>query len=176
MSGWFTKIFRKAKVVSAEETGAAPIAVAFDSTANSWLFRIPRSRSAISGFCAFIEKRLPPDYVDTDTLRAFQVAFDELLTNVVAHADGPAEEPIDVLLRRNSGEISATIRYRASAYDPTRLPRPDTEAPMDARPIGGLGVHLVREMMDEFSHRYVQGCNELHLTRRSARIPAPAQP
>jgi serine/threonine-protein kinase RsbW len=188
MWDWLTRRWRKTETIPATEasvplprasTGArAPstsagststgstIAVAFDSTANSWLFRVPRTREAISGFCAFVEKRLPVDYVDLDTLRAFQVAFDEILTNVLSHASAEsAHEPVDVLLRRTGTEVSATIRYRAAEYDPTVRSAPDTDASIADRPIGGLGVHLVRTMMDAFTHRYAQGCNELVLTR-----------
>ena len=40
---------------------------------------------------------------------------------------------------------------------------PDTDAALDDRPVGGLGVHLVREMMDEVSYRYEDGRNRLLL-------------
>ncbi len=141
------------------------IAVAFDSTAHTWLFRIPRERTAISEFCATLERRLPKAYCGADTLHAFQVAFDELLTNVVMHADGPADEPIEVLLKRDEGEVTALLRYRASAYDPTSRDAPDIGAPLAERPVGGLGVHLVRNLVQRFEHRYVDGWNELTLAR-----------
>lgn len=141
------------------------VAVAFDSTAHTWLFRIARERGAISEFCAALERRLPSDYASADALRAFQVAFDELLTNVVMHADGPQDAPIEVLLKRDPVEVTALLRYRASAYDPTTRPAPDVEASIAERDIGGLGVHLVRELMTRFEHRYVDGWNELTLAR-----------
>jgi anti-sigma regulatory factor (Ser/Thr protein kinase) len=145
--------------------GRPRVAVAFDSTAHTWLFRIARERQAISEFCAALERRLPADYASADALRAFQVAFDELLTNVVMHADGPLDAPIEVLLKRDPVEVTALLRYRASAYDPTARPQPDTEASIADREIGGLGVHLVRQLMTRFEHRYVDGWNELTLAR-----------
>ncbi len=144
-----------------------PLMVALDSAAHTWLFRVPRQRGAITDFCAMVEKRLPPGYASLDTLRAFQVAFDELLTNVVAHTTEYPDEPIEVLLKREPERILAVIRYRGVSFDPTQQPRPDTAAKLGDRPIGGLGVHLVRTLMDEFRHAYIAGFNELTLLRRA---------
>jgi anti-sigma regulatory factor (Ser/Thr protein kinase) len=151
---------------SSRQPAQAPrVAVAFDSTAHTWLFRISREREAISEFCAALEKRLPADYASADALRAYQVAFDELLTNVVMHADGPREAPVEILLKRDAHEITALLRYRASPYDPTARAAPDVDAPLAQREVGGLGVHLVRTLMARFEHRYADGCNELILAR-----------
>ena len=159
---------RSAAVEASSPGGATkpPLMVALDSAAHTWLFRVPRSRAAITDFCAMIEKRLPPGYASLDALRAFQVAFDELLTNVVAHTTEFPDEPIEVLLRREPDRILGIIRYRGVPFDPTRMPEPDTGAALQDRPIGGLGVHLVRTMMDEFRHAYIAGFNELTLHRK----------
>ena len=97
---------------------------------------------------------------------AFQVAFDELLTNVVSYAEGGSDEPIGVALDARDGTATATIRYRAAAYDPTARAAPDTTLDIAERAIGGLGVHLVQTMMDEFTHAYVDGYNVLTLRKR----------
>ena len=144
-----------------------PLMVALDSAAHTWLFRVPRSRVAITDFCAMIEKRLPPGYASLDALRAFQVSFDELLTNVVAHTTEFPDEPIEVLLKRDPEKVLAVIRYRGVPFDPTQHPVPDTAAPIGHRPVGGLGVHLVRTLMDEFRHAYIAGFNELTLLKKS---------
>ena len=98
-------------------------------------------------------------------MRAFQVTFDELLTNVVMHADGPLDEGVEILLRRDADAVTAVLRYRATAYDPTSRPDPDLDAPVMQRKIGGLGVHLARKLMQRFEYRYEAGCNEITLVR-----------
>jgi anti-sigma regulatory factor (Ser/Thr protein kinase) len=140
--------------------------VAIDSSTRTWLFRVAREREAISEFCAYVAQRLPPDYAGPEVLHAFQIAYDELLTNVVMHADGPREENIEVLLKRDPGMVSSIIRYRASPYDPTARAAPDTEAGIAERAIGGLGVHLVKNLMDEFAHRHADGHNVITLRKR----------
>ena len=126
------------------------------SSNGEWLFAVPRHRGAISDFCALIELRLGSD-ADLDALRAFQVAFDELLTNVVSYADGGGGEPIGVLMRQADGALASEIRYRAAAYDRTARAAPDTELGIAERDMGDLSVHLVKEMIDRFEHRYVDG-------------------
>jgi anti-sigma regulatory factor (Ser/Thr protein kinase) len=141
------------------------IGVALDSTTHTWLFRIPRDRAAVSSFCAGMVRRLPPDYASADLLHALQVSFDELLTNVVMHAGGPADEAIEVLLRRAEHGVEAVIRYRAPAWDPTRATPPALDADLHARAPGGVGLHLVRELMQRFEYRHVDGWNEVLLER-----------
>lgn len=141
------------------------------SNAGEWLFAVPRHRGAISDFCALIEVRLGSD-ADLDALRAFQVAFDELLTNVVSYADGGGDEPIGVLMRQAHGTLDSEIRYRAAAYDPTAREAVNTDLGIAERDIGGLGVHLVKEMMDRFEHSYVDGYNVLLLSKKLVVAPA----
>lgn len=146
--------------------GDAPaVMIALDSSASTWLFRVPRTRAAIADFCAMVERRLPPGYAGLDVLRAFQVSFDELLTNIVTHAREFPEQPVEVLLKREPGRIAAVIRYRGTRFDPTAQGEADTTSELSERQIGGLGLHLVRVMMDEFRHAHVAGFNELTLVK-----------
>lgn len=156
-----------AQHAAAADGAKPPLMVALDSAAHTWLFRVPRTRRSITDFCAMIEKRLPPGYATLDALRAFQVAFDEILTNVVAHTTEFPDEPIEVLLKRDPDKVLAVIRYRGVPFDPTAHPPPDTAAPLGQRPVGGLGVHLARTLMDEFRHTYIAGFNELTLHKKS---------
>ena len=128
-----------------------------------WLYAVSRRRTAVAALCARLERHWSSDL---DSLRAFQIAFDELLTNVIDYAQGGSDEPMAVHLRREDDGWSATIRYRALAYDPTARAAPDTELGIAERAIGGLGVHLVRTLMDEFAHRYDHGHNVLTLRKR----------
>ncbi len=141
------------------------IGVALDSTTHTWLFRIPRDRAAVSSFCAGVARRLPPDYASADLLHALQVSFDELLTNVLEHAGGPVNDPIEVLLRRTESRVEAVIRYRAPAWDPTRADAVPVAADLHKHAVGGLGLRLVRELMQRFEYRHVDGWNEIFLER-----------
>ena len=57
------------------------------------------------------------------------------------------------------------LRDDAPPFDPLSLAAPDLAAGLDERSMGGLGIHLVRELVDEVSYRRVDGRNELTLSK-----------
>lgn len=132
-----------------------------------WKLRVERDRSAIGRFNDRLEKTLLPS-VPESALRAVQVAVDELLTNVLMHAQ-QASGTIEVQLARSQGSIDATISYLAEPFDPTAWKAPPKESgiSIDTARIGGHGIPLVRTLMDDFSHEYTaDGHNVLHLRKR----------
>lgn len=95
---------------------------------------------------------------------ALSLAFEELLTNVVNHGYAgrdPAGEQMTVELRREGERLLARIEDGGSAFDPTQAPEIDTGQDIDERRIGGLGVHLVRTLVDELAYRRQDGRNIL---------------
>jgi anti-sigma regulatory factor (Ser/Thr protein kinase) len=63
-------------------------------------------------------------------------------------------------LERADGKLNLSLSDDGPAFDPLALPTPDLDAPLEERPVGGLGVYLVREMMDDvsYSHRGGRNC------------------
>ena len=55
--------------------------------------------------------------------------------------------------------------FRVSAFDLTLAPKADTALPLMERKIGGLGIHLIREMMDDVRYRHVDGNNQIVLIK-----------
>lgn len=70
-------------------------------------------------------------------------------------------------LRLDGGILEVELEDDARPYDPTAVPHPDIDAPIEARPIGGLGIHFVREMMDGFAYRRSEGRNVVTLTKET---------
>lgn len=99
-----------------------------------------------------------------DMQRLFQLnmAVEELITNIVRH--GGASEPISVVIRKDPGEFSIELSDQGIPFDPfTQAPKPDLEATLTDRPIGGLGIHLVRKMLDRVAYRREGGRNVVTL-------------
>jgi len=90
---------------------------------------------------------------------------DELLTNVIMHAQH-ADGPIELQLARSAGALDVTIRYVAAPFDPTVAKRAPAAASISASQLGGLGIPLVRALMDEFRHEYIDGRNVVHLRKK----------
>jgi anti-sigma regulatory factor (Ser/Thr protein kinase) len=133
-------------------------------SAQVWVARVERDRSAIGRFSDSLQARLA-DTVPAKALHDVLVAFDELLTNVIMHAEQTAG-PIDVELRYGPRAIEATISYFAAEFDPTLWRAAPSGMTLAGSRIGGLGITLVRSLMDEFRYEFVDGRNVLRLVKR----------
>ncbi|WP_029898504.1 ATP-binding protein [Desulfohalovibrio reitneri] len=94
------------------------------------------------------------------------LALDEVVTNIVSY--GFEEEGghlVEVRLRLEGGVLTVEIRDDAPPFDPTTAPMPKLELPPEDRPVGGLGLHLVRNVMDGVEYVRRDGINVLILTK-----------
>ena len=95
-----------------------------------------------------------------------QLAVDEVATNVMLHGYHGQGGPLEIELERLEHDLIVHLRDEAAPFDPTTVPTPDLTLPLAKRPIGGLGVHLVRRTMDEIRHQITStGGNELTLVK-----------
>ena len=114
----------------------------------------------VEAFCAAHQ-------VGEDVAHAVNLSLDELLTNTLTHgADGGERLQVEIVLSLDDAALTAQIWDTGRAFDPLEVPDPDLDADVEDRPIGGLGVFLVREMMDDMRYRRVDGRNEVTLIKR----------
>lgn len=101
-----------------------------------------------------------------------EVALDEVLANVVRHGlEGRAgTATVGLELRLDAGAeppvCEVVVTDDGPAFDPLRTPDPDTSLTIEERPVGGLGIALVRRLMDEVEYERRDGKNRLRLRRR----------
>jgi anti-sigma regulatory factor (Ser/Thr protein kinase) len=105
----------------------------------------------------------------------FQVALDEVLSNVVRHGPPGSAVRIRVELKLGAGKLELSVSDDGPAYDPLQAAPADTAASLELRPIGGLGLGLVRGLMDAVEYRRAGGRNQLRMERRLD-APPPARP
>jgi anti-sigma regulatory factor (Ser/Thr protein kinase) len=100
----------------------------------------------------------------------FNLAFDEIITNIVSYGyDDEGEHTIDVRLSLTDGLIEAEVIDDAKAFDPLHEAKePDITADLDDRPIGGLGIFFVKELMDEVRYKRENGRNHLYFCKRAS--------
>jgi serine/threonine-protein kinase RsbW len=95
-----------------------------------------------------------------------QVALDEILANIVGHAyEGRTDGVIDLRFAATGAAIEVTIWDDGPPWNPLALAEPDTTAPLERRRPGGLGVHLVRRLMQGARYARENGRNRLVLVR-----------
>lgn len=98
----------------------------------------------------------------------FQLALDELLTNVVSYAfgrdvDNPA---IKVTLHLTDERVTAVIQDNGRAFNPLQdAVQPDLELPAEDREIGGLGIHLTKAFVETLEYERRDGWNRLSLVQ-----------
>ena len=90
-----------------------------------------------------------------ELLFQIQLVLEEIGTNIIKYGqDGKGEMEIQITLTSYSASLVMEIVDSGKPFDPfSEAPPPDLESDVQDRPIGGLGVYLVRELMDEASYR-----------------------
>jgi anti-sigma regulatory factor (Ser/Thr protein kinase) len=100
-----------------------------------------------------------------------EVSLDEVLANVVRHGlRGRGESArVELELRLEPGDpplCELRLSDDGPEFDPLAAAAPDTALGLDERPIGGLGIELVKRLMDEVEYERRDGRNRLRLARR----------
>lgn len=109
------------------------------------------------------------------TLLELNLALDELFTNIITYGfPQGGEHRIRFQLQADPRRLRVVIEDDGVPFDPVACPPADPPCPLEDRRVGGLGLHLVRNLMDEMSYRRAQGKNVLTLCKRIERHEPPA--
>ena len=124
------------------------------------LTEVERANNALREM--WVRCALPEDFEVPVTM-----CLEEVLSNVIRHGCSPGQDcGIRVrysILGGVPGGIEIEVSDGANAFDPLALPPPDLTVPLEQRKAGGLGVFLVRQMMDEV--HYENGGTEIHMMK-----------
>ncbi|MBQ9565624.1 MAG: ATP-binding protein [Synergistaceae bacterium] len=95
-----------------------------------------------------------------------EVAVEEIFVNIASYAYTPETGPATVRMRIEDDVAVITFIDSGVPYDPLAKPDPDVSLSAEERPIGGLGIYLVKKSMDSVSYNYESGKNVLQLEKR----------
>ena len=128
---------------------------------------LPNDINTIPQLSEFIDlncEELGVDMVDTMNIN---LALEEAVVNVMSYAYPEGTEgQVDIDLTANGDEMVFIITDSGTPFDPTQKEEVDTTLSAEERPIGGLGIHLVRKLMDDISYQYVDNMNVLTLKKK----------
>jgi len=92
---------------------------------------------------------------DNGLFMQLNLVLEEWIVNVISYGfptDDESVHEIDIRLWQSKSEIKLEIIDDGIAFDPTEMEKPDIEAPLEDRELGGLGIHFIKETTDEFTY------------------------
>lgn len=105
---------------------------------------------------------------------AVHLALEEVVTNAICHGDDGHRGIVRIDLECSGSEVTIVVEDEGKPFDPLRRPDPRVDLPIEDRPIGGLGIYFVRQLMDDVAYVRVDGKNRLVMKKRWT--PASIQP
>jgi serine/threonine-protein kinase RsbW len=131
--------------------------------------RVDASQEGLRTAASALDRFEADQALDPKAAWPVHVALDEILSNIVLHGSaGRTDAMIDVTFALRAGDLEVEVMDDGPELDPLTLPAPDTTAPLEARRPGGLGIHLVRSLMDRVTYAREDGRNRLVFARRCA--------
>jgi serine/threonine-protein kinase RsbW len=131
--------------------------------------RIEAELKNLSVIRQFVQERAAAFGADQDVIADLILATDEAATNIIVHGYKNQPGMIEIEMSRSGDAIVMYLRDQSPPFDPTSIPAPDVTQPLDERPLGGMGIHLIRQLMDEVTYRLLpQKGNELTMTKKGA--------
>lgn len=102
----------------------------------------------------------------TEAIFLAELVIEELVSNTIKYGyDDNEEHTIRVNVRFESGALSIEVRDDGHPFNPLEQANPDFSLPAEERPIGGLGLHLVRQMTDDVRYERQNGENVVIATK-----------
>ena len=99
---------------------------------------------------------------DPEAVGDVMLALNEAIINSLHHGYQGQPGWLQIEIGRAGQSLVIQQYDKAPPFDPTAVPPPDTSLPLAVRPLGGMGVHMMRNFTDELHYqRTAEGCNRL---------------
>jgi anti-sigma regulatory factor (Ser/Thr protein kinase) len=105
----------------------------------------------------FVGEQLAMLGIAEDTIHSIILAVDELCANIMLHGYQEQSGTIDIAIAVAGSSVSIQLLDRAPLFDPATAPEPNTSLPPEDRALGGMGIFLARQIMDEMIHEPREG-------------------
>ena len=111
--------------------------------------------SEIPRLLDWVEARCAASGVDGEIATKLGLALEEAVANAINHGlpGTPPPHRLAVRLGIDADTVVAEVVDNGRPFDPTSVPDPDLTSALDERQLGGLGIHLMRELMDGLDYR-----------------------
>ncbi len=143
------------------------LALKFFLESREMLMQLKNDLSEIESMCRYIEEfgethQLPPDVIFN-----LNLSLEEIFVNIVSYGyEDENEHFVKISMSLVDNELVVEVEDDGRQFNPLELPEPDLEKKLEERPIGGLGIHLVRNLMDELEYRRTHNKNILIMKKK----------
>ena len=128
---------------------------------------LPNDVQEVPRLAAFVEDICEVAGIDMGTTMKMNLAIEEAVVNVMKYAYPPQKRgDVTIEAQSNDLRLKFTIIDSGMPFDPTVRAEVDTTLSAEDRPIGGLGIHLVRKIMDSINYERVDSLNVLTLRKK----------
>jgi anti-sigma regulatory factor (Ser/Thr protein kinase) len=103
-----------------------------------------------------------------------QLAVEEACANVIEHAYGGKGGDLVITFAAHDRDVVLTVLDHGRPFAPEQVVATDMSMPLTQRGIGGLGLHLMHQLMDEVRFDFAEGSNTLVMVKRDALAGQPA--
>jgi anti-sigma regulatory factor (Ser/Thr protein kinase) len=132
---------------------------------------IPMPQGDFGAWIAQFQDAMEPLSLPSTLLHDVHLVIEEVATNVYKYGGAGGEPPnLRLDARVDGNRLTMEFNDDGVAFDPLAAPPPDLDADLEERPVGGLGVHMVRELAEHVAYTRDQDRNVLRVVLQ---IPDP---
>ena len=132
---------------------------------------LPNDVQEVPQLATFVEEVCESHGVDMMTTMQMNLALEEAVVNVMSYAYPEGTKGyVDISALSENDCLTFVISDSGKPFDPTTKGEVDTTLPAEERSIGGLGIHLVKQLMDSIQYEYKDGHNVLTLKKRIKKL------
>ena len=135
--------------------------------------RLPAVLESLEAFRSFLEPELAQLGLPQERRLEIELVLEELLTNIIHYAYPRSPGDVEVsYFREDQLRFCLSLRDWGRGFNLLEEGSPELGPDLDQRPIGGLGVHLTRQLADEIDYQHEAGANRVTLCFN---LPSPAE-
>ncbi len=128
--------------------------------------RLPATLDSLTGFCEYARRQVADQNLDESIAARLELVLEELLTNVMKYAYIDNAGEIELSFSFETQSITMIITDWGEPFNPLQKGEPDLSDNIHERQVGGLGIHLVRNMVDQLDYARCDDSNILTVTMK----------